>query len=125
MQASGGCFAFIVFMNSNCPAGILEKLSLLFLSIQEEASPLLLTLVLSLLFLFDKLIPEHRRVEIEENSVESKTHTQRKFLSCAMKSCMADGGRPSGDGLQEQLPNRPELHMLGACVVSVREKGLP
>jgi len=41
-----------------------------------------------------------------------------------MKSCMADGGRPAGDGLQEQLPNRPELHMLGACVVSVREKGL-
>jgi len=35
---------------------------------------------------------------------------------------MADGGRPSGDGLQEQLPNRPELHMLRACVVSVREK---
>jgi hypothetical protein len=35
---------------------------------------------------------------------------------------MADGGRPSGDGLQEPLPNRPELHMLRACVVSVREK---
>jgi hypothetical protein len=47
------------------------------------------------------------------------------FLSCAMKSCMADGGRPSGDGLQEQSPNRPELHMLRAFVVSVREKGLP
>jgi hypothetical protein len=44
------------------------------------------------------------------------------FLSCAMKSCMTDGGRPSGDGLQEQLPNRPELHMLRAYVVSVREK---
>jgi len=42
-----------------------------------------------------------------------------------MKSCMADGGWPSGDGLQEQSPNRPELHMLGAFVVSVREKGLP
>jgi len=38
------------------------------------------------------------------------------------ESCMADGGRSSGDGLQEQLPNRPELHMLRACVVSVREK---
>ncbi|MCK4431597.1 MAG: hypothetical protein KAW19_09890 [Candidatus Aminicenantes bacterium] len=38
---------------------------------------------------------------------------------------MTDGGRPSGDGLQEQSPNRPELHMLGAFVVSVREKGLP
>jgi len=35
---------------------------------------------------------------------------------------MADGGGPSGDGLQEQSPNRPELHMLRACVVSVREK---
>ena len=34
-----------------------------------------------------------------------------------------DGGRPSGDGLQEQSPNRPELHMSKACVVSVREKG--
>jgi len=41
-----------------------------------------------------------------------------------MKSCMADGGWPSGDGLQEQSPNRLELHMLRACVVSVREKGL-
>lgn len=39
-----------------------------------------------------------------------------------MKSCMADGGGPSGDGLQEQSPNRPELHMLRAFVVSVREK---
>ena len=38
---------------------------------------------------------------------------------------MADGGRPSGDGLQEQSPNRPELHMLRACVVSVREKASP
>ena len=37
---------------------------------------------------------------------------------------MADGGRSSGDGLQELSPNRPELHMLGACVVSVREKVL-
>ncbi len=27
------------------------------------------------------------------------------------ESCMADGGRPSGNGLQEQSPNRPELHM--------------
>ena len=35
---------------------------------------------------------------------------------------MADGGRSSGDGLQEQSSNRPELHMLRACVVSVREK---
>jgi len=35
---------------------------------------------------------------------------------------MVDGGWPSGDGLQEQLPNRPELHMLRAFVVSVREK---
>ena len=35
---------------------------------------------------------------------------------------MADGGRTSGDGLQEQSSNRPELHMLKACVVSVREK---
>jgi len=35
---------------------------------------------------------------------------------------MADGGGSSGDGLQEQLPNRLELHMLRACVVSVREK---
>jgi len=34
-----------------------------------------------------------------------------KFLSCAMKSCMADGGRPSGDGLQEWSPNCPELHV--------------
>ena len=47
---------------------------------------------------------------------------KRKFLSCAMRSCMADGGRPSGDGLQEQSPNRPELHRLVAVVVSVREK---
>jgi len=39
-----------------------------------------------------------------------------------MKGCMADGGRPSGDGLQEQSPNRPELHVLRACVVGVREK---
>jgi len=38
---------------------------------------------------------------------------------------MTDGGRPSGDGLQEQSPNRPELHRLVAVVVSVREKGLP
>ena len=44
---------------------------------------------------------------------------------CAMKSCMADGGGPSGEGLQEQSPNRPELHMLRACVVSVREKASP
>jgi len=35
---------------------------------------------------------------------------------------MTDGGRPSGDGLQEQSPNRPELHILRAYVVSVREK---
>ncbi len=39
-----------------------------------------------------------------------------------MKSCMTDGGWPSGDGLQEQSSNRPELHMLRAFVVSVREK---
>jgi len=38
---------------------------------------------------------------------------------------MTDGGRSSGDGLEEQSPNRPELHMLRAFVVSVREKGLP
>ncbi len=35
---------------------------------------------------------------------------------------MTDGGRPSGDGLQEQSPNCPELHRLRAYVVSVREK---
>ncbi len=35
---------------------------------------------------------------------------------------MADGGWSSGDGLQEQSPNRPELHMLREFVVSVREK---
>jgi hypothetical protein len=45
-----------------------------------------------------------------------------KFLWCAMKSCITDGGRPFGDGLQEQLPNHPELHRLVAVVVSVREK---
>ena len=42
------------------------------------------------------------------------------MLCCV--SCMADGGRPTGNGLQEQLSNRPELHMLRAYVVSVREK---
>lgn len=47
-----------------------------------------------------------------------------KFLSGAMRSCMADGGKPSDDGLQEQSSNRPELHMLRACVVSVMEKAL-
>ena len=38
-------------------------------------------------------------------------------------NCIADGGRSTGNGLQEQLSNRPELHMSKACVVSVREKG--
>jgi len=32
-------------------------------------------------------------------------------LSCAMQSCMVDGGRPTGNGLQELLPNCPELHV--------------
>ncbi len=62
-------------------------------------------------------------MEIGENCEGFGASPKRKFLSCAMKSCMADGGWPSGDGLQEQSPNRPELHMLGAFVVSVREKG--
>ena len=35
---------------------------------------------------------------------------------------MTDGGRPSGDDLQGQSPNCPELHILRAYVVSVREK---
>ncbi len=60
-----------------------------------------------------------------DNGQKFVATTKRKFLSYAMKSCMADGGWPSGDGLQEQLPNRPKLHVLRAFVVSVREKGLP
>lgn len=67
-------------------------------------------------------IPGYQWEEIEENCEEFVETIKRKFLSCAMISCMADGGRPSGDGLQEQSPNRPELHMLRAFVVSVREK---
>jgi hypothetical protein len=57
-------------------------------------------------------------MKFRENHHEQK----KKSLLCAMKSCMADGGGSSGDGLQEQSPNRLELHMLRVCVVSVREK---
>ena len=33
------------------------------------------------------------------------------FLLCAMRSCMGDGGRPTGNGLQELLSNCPELYV--------------
>jgi len=54
---------------------------------------------------------------------ENRHEQKKKFLSvCHEKLYGRCGGGPSGDGLQEQSPNRPELHMLRACVVSVREK---
>ena len=43
---------------------------------------------------------------------------------CAPRSCIRDEGRPLGAGLQEQAPNRPELHWLRARVVSVEGKGM-
>jgi len=64
-------------------------------------------------------------VEIEDNVKRFSASPKTKSLSCAMISCMTDGGRSSGEGLQEQLPNRPELHMLRAFVVSVIKSEFP
>jgi len=54
--------------------------------------------------------------------LEIWSNPKNEFPIVYARSCMADGGRPSGDGLQEQSSNCPELHMLRAYVVSVREK---
>jgi len=42
---------------------------------------------------------------------DSAIAAEKEILIVCHESYMADGGRPSGDGLQEQSPNRPELHM--------------
>ena len=39
-----------------------------------------------------------------------------------MRNCAKDGGGPSGTALQEEVSNHPELLLLKAKVVSVREK---
>ncbi len=41
-----------------------------------------------------------------------------------LRSCKGDGGRSSGIGLQEQVPNPHELLGSRALVVSVMEKAL-
>jgi len=48
-------------------------------------------------------IPDKGQVMTRYYGLYSNAHRGKKRK--------ADGGRPSGDGLQEQLPNRPELHM--------------
>jgi hypothetical protein len=51
-------------------------------------------------------------------------YTMKKhFPIVCCGNCVTDGGRSTDNGLQEQLSNRPELHMSKACVVSVRGKG--
>jgi len=47
---------------------------------------------------------------------------KKEFPILRCGNYIAEGGRSTDNGLQEQLSNRPELHMLIACAMSVREK---
>ncbi len=64
---------------------------------------------------FDKFWTEQRLVE---------GRLVRYADDCAPRSYTRDEGRPLGTGLQEQVPNHPELHWSKARVVSVEGKGM-
>ena len=68
------------------------------------------------------LMQQLRGWKLSNNEQKSEQAQKANSYGVPWTNCMADGGKPSGDGLQDQSSNCPELHMLRAYVVSVREK---